>query len=36
MKSTPDTIEQLHLLLNILQNVDVGLVVLDRDRKVQL
>ncbi|MEW7976833.1 MAG: diguanylate cyclase [Candidatus Sedimenticola endophacoides] len=35
MKSTPDTIEQLLLLLNILQNVDVGLVVLDRDCKVQ-
>ena len=36
MQSGGENIAELHCLLGILQNVDVGLVVLDRDMRVQL
>jgi len=36
MTPKAENIEQLHWLLGILQNVDVGLVVLDRDYRIQL
>ena len=35
-KSEADTIKDIHWLMDILQNIDVGLVVLDRNYEVQL
>jgi len=35
-KGQVDTIKDIHWLMDILQNIDVGLVVLDRNYEVQL